>query len=1421
MICAALRIVFCNKILARPASTCVTGTVKDSTSTLVQKAACGLTNVNSGVTQEAITSLRGPTFSLWSGWESTPSKFEAMGFEDFKVNDLVVHLDANVTETFARAKRASHNPTQKRRSTHMFVQSISGSGAVGATDKSTCRRKRGEPQCCYRVAWLLHGFCILSLAVMGLLASNRAFGQLDQGAITGVVQDSSGGAIPNAAVTLKEVDTGLVLTGKTNAEGIYVFSPIRTGNYSISASAPNFETTVQEHIAVHVTDRLNIPITLKPGTVAQTITVSAAPPVMQTQTVEMAEDIDSQFVNDSPLANRNWVYLAQEAAGVVPSYGTRGGQQGDFEVNGQHAEQNVFLLNGIYNNSTDGNDSGDSYSLMPPPDALSEFKLETSNMSAEFGGGHAAVLNATIKSGTNAIHGTAWEYVRNTALDAIVWNDNPLQPIPPFHLNQFGATLGLPILRNRLFYFGDIQDSRYSFSSPSAAFSVPTPLERQGNFTELLNPAFTGSACPQILYQPNSNTGTNSCSNGKPTSAGQTGDLQEYGSTVTTINGYSYPAGLNVFNPSTLDPVAQKILQMYPLPNYGGWNSSNNSNTSSVAGQTYNNEVVNLAEQSDPIQWDQRVDWNFRANDTASVIYDYEHQMNTLTSPLGPILDGYTNDFGHKEAFLSDEFVFTETHAFSPTLINEFRFGYNWSKDSLLQYNYDVNEAAGLGMGGIPFNAGTDNGGLPTVSISGIQAFGTHANDPAGGGQNIWEILDNITRTFGNHSLKAGVQFMPMRWTASSTGATRGSYTYNGTYTGVTGLSNAGSGIADFIAQGDTSSGGLTGTNNMATGAETSFVFFHYQQAYDAAYIQDDWRMTRKLTLNLGLRYEYWQPQREMSGKWGNFEPETAFMGPNGGSGSEQFVMPAVNANTPLPPALATLFNIDNIQAVYSSNPRLINFPKANWAPRVGFAYSVDDKTVVRGGFGVYFGLLEPGGQSQQVVNAPFYINSTLTPPTCSAGSYCASLEAQGATLENGLAPFINYGIGSYISYPSMYAVDSTLHTPYTMDFNFAVQRALTNNMSVTVAYVGNLGRHLLTLFAGPALPSSLTVAGVNANTMQPAPQFTSSAWEHFGGEDEYNSLQATAQKRLTRGLSFLATYTWAHDLDNTVDLLGGDISQYRMPTLLPMRSELTQSNYDLRHRVSVIGDYQLPFGAGQRFLNHPGVLDRIVGGWRSDLTWSAQTGNPFTVSTANFTSAGGAKLIRPIMVANPLNGGGTPPAATSTTSGNTSAVCYTPKTRAHWYNPCAFTNPLGSSSVAAYANGTYTYDHPAIYLPGTSTVLEGELNTPKNSSGLIPEPYINTLAGVIPFLGGRANTVEGPGFWRVNASLFKDFKAWGEQYLEFRADSFNLLNHPTWANPSSTSDNGSSAGEITAPLGLQSNTIDARFFQLSAKYVF
>jgi hypothetical protein len=1160
---------------------------------------------------------------------------------------------------------------------------------------------------------------------------SSAWAQTDQGAITGVIQDDSGAVIPGAKVTLTATDTGFALDSTANSNGVFVFSPVKIGNYKVTASAANFQTTVRENLHLDIQQRLNVMLTLHPGEITQQVTVSAEIPLLETQTSEVGQVVSTETINNTPLNGRNWVYIAQLTAGVAPPFGnTRGSGTGDFVANGQRAEQNNFILDGVDNNTNLVDFlNGSSFVMRPPPDALAEFNLQTSNYSAEFGHSAGAVMVASIKSGTNQIHGSLWEYFRNTRLDAQPWNASS---VAPYHQNQFGATLGLPIWKDHLFYFGDIEANRISIANPNV-LTVPTALMRQGNFSELLNPTLTGQAQPIQLYAPTS------------------GGTQKL----------SYLGANNVFSPAQISAVAQKILNMYPSPNTGGGLITNNYN-------------VNLTNTDNIVQWDQRLDWNISQRDQTYARYSYMHEIRTNGLPLGPILDG-SGFGGQNDVTLAQNFMLSETHSFTATLNNEFRFGYNWLHSQYFQPNANnTTLAASLGLGNVP-TAPNGLGGIPlgyfNNVVNTLQQWGSVGTQDET--QNTYQILDNLTKTIGNHSLKAGVSFQAIRVFDRYASNPLGQYYYNPVYTGNPSLSFTGYGVADFLAD------QMNGSSINTTPS------FNDVQWYDSAYFQDDWKITPNLTLNLGLRYDFYQPYKENAGFQANFVDNSNTLGIATGTAAYQFPSRSRNVNIGAP-FLAVLAK-DNVALQYVDNERLATAQKTNFAPRIGFAYQPTPKTVIRSGFGLFYGGLQSQGNTNLGYNFPFANGINLKAPNCTVGN-CPSLASEGVTLETGLGSQLANGIQNFVSDPALQGIDPNIKTPYTMNYNLSVQRQVTGNMVATVSYVGNVSRHLALGYL-PNTVRGLYAPGTNTQQFQPFPDIGGVTVIHYGGISNYNSLQAKLEKRMSKGLTFLATYTWAHALDDTSDAGGLETGvSYRNTALIPYTEEYTNSPYDVRHRFTFNGNYQVPFGKGRAFLNKSRWEDEIVGGWSSSLTFAAQTGTPFSVSPNINTAAGGGA--RAIKIRDPFAPGGTPD------SSNPGVTCAAKtKTKANWYNPCAFANPLPGNLIAP-------------------------LGTPAGTPGYQFFSPVTSEASAIALLGGRSLTIYGPGYYSVNMSLFKNFTTFREQYLQFRADAFNLLNHPTLANPS-IQNNNSTGGQITGPKTFQNNTPDARFLQLSLKYAF
>ena len=685
-----------------------------------------------------------------------------------------------------------------------------------------------------------------------------------------------------------------------------------------------------------------------------------------------------------------------------------------------------------------------------------------------------------------------------------------------------------------------------------------------------------------------------------------------------------------------------------------------------------------------------------------------------------------------------------------------------------------------------------------------MSAIGSHHDVPSVEHQNIYQILDNVTKVLGRHSLKFGMQLESIRTSFSQSSYPRGSYNFHGGYTSEFGVGNTGGGMADMFTDNQ-------GNAKFSPGWNTS-----YYRWYRSFYAQDDFKVNHRLTLNLGVRYDYIEPMSSKPGDVANLVINSAQLtaqgaGTSGSSatGTGSYVMSTLVQNQNLLPATITsALAADNVSVSYINSKSLVTTQKDNFAPRIGFAYQIDPKTVVRGGYGIFYGAIEAPGGAELTVNFPFeylsvisnkYLGSWACQPSVNGGadnvlSQCPS-NGTADTLNGSTLPyptdleigFTNYfnngGLASYgVGNLGINMADASSKTPYTQSYNLTVQRQLSRSMVASIGYVGNSAKHT---FAGVnANDARAVTSNVNTYSTSPFPDLYLTADSRYIGDAKYNGLQATIEKRPSQGLSFLATYTWSHAMDDASNPGIGGGPSYRNSFLIPLQDEFTNANYDVRHRVTVNGMYDLPFGKGRTYVHAGGPLDYLIGGWSASLTWVAQTGNPIAIGPgSNFmqVAAIGADTINAIRIGDPFKGGGTPAPGNPDTGTCPTSV----RNKTNWYNPCAFVDPVSGLD-------------PSL---GIST-------------------YLTDTASAIKFYGGKTNQIYGPGYERVNMSLFKNIKTWREQYFQFRADVFNLFNHPSWGNPSDTSLDPT-GGNITGPQGFQNLTPDARFFQLSGKYVF
>jgi hypothetical protein len=711
----------------------------------------------------------------------------------------------------------------------------------------------------------------LNVMVATLAFATLAFGQADQGGITGTIVDPQHQAVAKAHVRATNLSTGLVLNADTDDRGVYLFAPINAGHYRVTATLEGFSISKTDDLLVSVNQRTTANFTLSLGVNTQSVTVTAS--IINQEDATVDQSFSEHFVQEVPLATRNYVYLAQLSPGVgLPNIGARGTNSGDFSANGQRTEQNNFILDGVDNNSNLVDFlNGASYGVKPPLEALQEFKVETSNYSAELGHSAGAVVNASIKSGTNSFHGALWEYLRNEIFNA---QQRFAVTLPEYRQNQFGATFGGPFLKNHLFFFADTEVSRVLFGE-TGSYAAPTVKMRTGDFSELLNTSLTGVTYKRLLYEPGSG-----------------------GATALQCNGQQ-----NVICPNRLSPMAKTLLNLFPLPNTG------------AVGRTTNNNLFQNTAADNSTHYDVRLDWNPSSRNQAFGRYSYSNNPKNFPPPLG-ILDGGSYGSTGQIANEGRNLVLSDTHFFSFIFSNELRFAYNWLHVEQNQVSSGEDLSAQYGLGGIPFTPG--QGGFPVFSVSNLSAFGNPSYYATVEGENVAQLLDNVTYQAKNHTLKFGINFERIRYLALSIPEPRGFYSVTGKFTeSIASTSTTGFGTADFLL------------DQIASSAINNVAAAHEQHWYRAAFFQDDWKATPKLTLNLGLRYEYFQPEDELDGRQANFVPDYV-------NHAGTYYIPEKSRDIPIPPSAQKIFQASNISLVYTNNNSLVLTQKFNFAPRIG-----------------------------------------------------------------------------------------------------------------------------------------------------------------------------------------------------------------------------------------------------------------------------------------------------------------------------------------------------------------------------------------------------------------------------------------------------------------------------------------------------
>ena len=1094
----------------------------------------------------------------------------------------------------------------------------------------------------------------------------------------GLVTDPSGSALSNADVRITSESTGSTRSARTGSMGEFFFPQLLPGAYRIDVQAAGFRHLVRTGIVLTTGSTAEVDLQLPVGSSEQTVDVTADAPLLQVATSDVQTSVPQSTVIGLPLNGRNFVQLATLAPGVSLPPGTLLPR-----INGGRPRTNEYLFDGI---SALQPEPG-QVAFFPIFDDIQEFTIQSNNVSAEFGRFNGGVVNLSTRSGSNTVHGSLYEFFRNEAFNARNYFASSNSRKPEYRRNQFGASLGAPLWRNRLFFFGGYQGQQQAIGITRIS-TVPTSAERQGIFTgiaHIFDPAGT-------VFQNGVYTRT------------------EFANDVIT---------------RPLDPAASLLLAHIPSP------------TSPAAANNYSRTANDLDHQN---QIDARVDATPRSTDRAFLRYSYFHDVE---SPVSPFPDGSgaitgsltgTGNVSGLSRVLGQQAVLNETHTFGAHRLNDARLGYTRRSNSIVGASLGDAAFAALGIPGIPAGAAFSNA-LPLFTLTGYQQIGSSSSVFSQYQTAVWELVDTFHIDRGHHALRFGGDLRWYQLNAIAPANPTGSFAFTTTGTNQQGLTlpatdkrSNGNALASFLlGQVDTFSIDLQGST------------LRPRDSIQELFAQDDWRVTPALTLNLGARYTLHQPSTEKNNQGAIFNLQTQLLDYLGVAG-------------------------------LSRSARQLHY--GNLAPRLGFAYRLSSHTVLRSGFGIVF--IDQSGITTPFTTPQFPFIQNVRQATQDSINAAFTLSSGPTVKPLALSPDASLG-------QSVYTANRGLGSGYVQQWNLAVQRELTPNLSLDVAYVGSHIVHVgipdanLNQLPVESLPAESTPAGLKAlqalqarvanpyfgqipasstlggrtvaaaQLLKPFPRFQNIAfYRNNTGTTNYNAIEAKLEHRLSNGLSFLASYTHSKLIDDASSVFSSTVfsspssnslvgADFARPYL-----ERDASTGDVPNVTSLGALLHLPAGSGHRFASSGGPA-ALLGGWNANVVASLQSGMPVAVTMAtNDYAFAGIVTRRPDILTTP----GLAPDA---------------RTPQRFFNTAAFSVPVGVVGTAS------------------------------------------------------RNPVRGPAYRNLDLALIKH-TALGDGYdVEFRAEIFNITNTPAFAQPSG-SFGTTSFGSITA------TTTDPRVVQFALR---